>query len=1323
MRNLKRALSLALAFVMVMSMMVVGAGAVSIDDFSDKDQIVNTEAVMTMVSLGVINGKDDGSYDPSGIVTRAEMAKLIAVTLNGGKDPTLGSITANFTDTKGHWAESYIAYVASLGIIDGRGDGTFGPNDQVTGAQAAKMILTMLGYRSDIEGFTGANWAINVQTKGNDIDLFADMKINPDEGLTRDDTAQMLYNGVQSWMVEYRNLEGSYDGVVYPQPLNKTKEDSTVLVEKFKVDKVEGVVEATSLISLDGTTTVAGKTRLTNVSINGGDVIMTGSPAAPADRTFPVDIDSSLLGQKVVLYVQGLNDLAPNAASSKVIGTPIVSQDNTVVTTTGRLAKASDVKDALKGSGIAVKDLEVNASGVVTGGGAAGVTITEDDTAKAGFGYTGTQGMPGVTQTFIDNNADGTVDYIIAKNPALAKINTYSESNEKLNISGIGSVDFVDVLNPKDVAQGDYVLVYNYDDTYVLEKATTVSGTVSAYTDNATYAQLSKITIDDVKYGQGSGKNLAPDVQYLDSTAPAALATTMQEMVDGAYTLYLDPNGNILGYVEDEGVIGNYAVITGVNSTGSISGFWAAEVKVILADGSTGKYDVNLLASANKFGKTGSTSVKEKAMYDTVMAMAGTPTLVSYALDGNTITLINPDASTQNYHNAYNTTSMTLRNSLSKYDFLKQTDNSAVSLMADNKTVFFVKDKDGNYSVVNGLNNLRANDLTTKGTSQAIYYQPAGSTAAAKAIYVEVTDSYTSNSNYAFVYSNYSSKTVNGETIYTYPVVLENGEISTVSSKTDKGASKSNVHEYQMSGEYVTFDNQTTYLDNGLQVTAVGNGSISVADADNNTARVNSYAVLSNAKIWNVEDVDAEDAKSVFETSFQKLDKVALVFDSDKNVKAAFVYDRVDGDLTAAPTSATLTVTGGSLVDDKGNPVTFDANGGTANWINAASSNTLQLAVTLNSTYKANQKIEVSIIETGTGSKATVANPGKGMDLATTTVYTAGALENGGVVTVKVNISEDGKATRVITYVVNVYNVSAEPTTANVEAPTKGAVDTAYNAKTVNLTADDAKTEWKITGSETGTKVQLGLVSTGTSEVTDVEVTGTLDADNARKVVFRNDGTLADVYVATANGEAGTLTLTVTTTDGAKVPVETKYTFVIGAAATYTLTIPGKPSETHLAGETVNLTSKGLTGTCVRINGATPVAISSLSSWTMPAQDVVLDDGYYAITDRSSAEVNGSGVSVAVTADKDHVKSGDTVTYTVTVNGTATKSGDITLDKLGGLPGLATKVDGTNCSMTGLVITITAGSSTSTSGTFTITGTVTATADADVSPTLTDSLT
>ena len=107
MRNLKRALSLALALVMVLSMMVVGAGAVSVDDFSDGADIVNKEAVTVLASLNVINGKDDGSYDPTGIVTRAEMAKMICVVLNGGRDPQLGSVVADsYTDTVSHWAKA-----------------------------------------------------------------------------------------------------------------------------------------------------------------------------------------------------------------------------------------------------------------------------------------------------------------------------------------------------------------------------------------------------------------------------------------------------------------------------------------------------------------------------------------------------------------------------------------------------------------------------------------------------------------------------------------------------------------------------------------------------------------------------------------------------------------------------------------------------------------------------------------------------------------------------------------------------------------------------------------------------------------------------------------------------------------------------------------------------------------------------------------------------------------------------------------------------------------------------------------------------------------
>ena len=146
MKNLKRIFSLALAGTMLAGMLTVGASAA---DFTDADSIKNNEAVDTMVALNIINGKDDGSFAPEATVTRAEMAKMITVALNGGKDPVLGtSSTPKFTDIGGHWAQKYIEYCANLGIIAGQGDGTFAPDAPVTGGAAAKMLLVALGYDS-----------------------------------------------------------------------------------------------------------------------------------------------------------------------------------------------------------------------------------------------------------------------------------------------------------------------------------------------------------------------------------------------------------------------------------------------------------------------------------------------------------------------------------------------------------------------------------------------------------------------------------------------------------------------------------------------------------------------------------------------------------------------------------------------------------------------------------------------------------------------------------------------------------------------------------------------------------------------------------------------------------------------------------------------------------------------------------------------------------------------------------------------------------------------------------------------------------------------
>ena len=76
MRNLKRVLSLVMAMALIVGMMVVSASAVDAKDFTDKDEIKHTEAVETMVALNVIAGQPDGSFEPTGSLTRAQMAKI-----------------------------------------------------------------------------------------------------------------------------------------------------------------------------------------------------------------------------------------------------------------------------------------------------------------------------------------------------------------------------------------------------------------------------------------------------------------------------------------------------------------------------------------------------------------------------------------------------------------------------------------------------------------------------------------------------------------------------------------------------------------------------------------------------------------------------------------------------------------------------------------------------------------------------------------------------------------------------------------------------------------------------------------------------------------------------------------------------------------------------------------------------------------------------------------------------------------------------------------------------------------------------------------------
>lgn len=237
MKTLNKTLSLVLVLVMVLGLFGVASAA----DFKDKAEIENVEAVNTMAALNIINGKNGNVFDPTGTVTRAEMSKMICVALNGGKEPVLGT-TANptYSDIQGHWAAGYIEYCSTLGIVAGMGDGTFAPDATVTGSQAAKMMLVAMNYKADVFGFTGPAWETRVNVEANKAGLYADLGgLNASEGLSRDNAAQLIYNGINAGMMQLSWQQNANGEITQTYSLDTTK---TIATEKFGLKTGYGTI-------------------------------------------------------------------------------------------------------------------------------------------------------------------------------------------------------------------------------------------------------------------------------------------------------------------------------------------------------------------------------------------------------------------------------------------------------------------------------------------------------------------------------------------------------------------------------------------------------------------------------------------------------------------------------------------------------------------------------------------------------------------------------------------------------------------------------------------------------------------------------------------------------------------------------------------------------------------------------------------------------------------------------------------------------------------------------------------------------------------------
>ena len=587
MKNLKKVLALVLAFACAFTMF---AGAAFTDSADIK---VDADVVDTLVSLGIVEGFEDGSFQPNGTVTRAQMAKMIYVLRTGNSDASAyNDEKSSFTDINGHWARGYIKYCQSLGIIAGKSNTKFVPNEKVSAQEAAKMLLVTLGYDAQKAGLVGTGWASKTNALADENGLLEDVNTSFTSACPRQYAAQLIYNAIDAKTVVLR--DGEY-----------TDETAMGVANKTIGEKYMGLKKTVGTLSSFSKTSGKDTYEMSLTDINEND------SSTKYETSFTkVEKDYASLKYKTVKVLYKAKD--------DVYGV-FATDDNT--STTGVLADLkmdSDKKVKLDGTKY---DLASTTTVYVDG-----VKVTTDGektikdwVTKYGDGGSNKFAKPYLKGTKVELLAtDGSSDYSIL-NVTTYEIGKVSYvGSDYINVTTKGGVATQSVKRsdddfnyPSDIKKDDYVVVTkegNYADKKgLIEKATVVEGKVqSTKGDN-------KVQINDNWYTMASD----------DVTAPKLNARVMLVVVNG-YAYYVD---TVTVGTDDIALLVDAGANSGVSSK--------KEARLIFADGT------DKIVEIKKYWEDDSTKGE--------VIQAGTdylktPILVTYDVSKDVYTLTKVDA-------------------------------------------------------------------------------------------------------------------------------------------------------------------------------------------------------------------------------------------------------------------------------------------------------------------------------------------------------------------------------------------------------------------------------------------------------------------------------------------------------------------------------------------------------------------------------------------------------------------------------------------------------------------------------------------------------
>jgi hypothetical protein len=704
---MKKLLALVLALVMTLGLATVSSNAA----FKDADKIEHTEAVEVLTSLGVLNGMGDGSFQPEGNVTRAQMAKMIAIIMLGAdvNDSAFVGTSSDLTDINGHWAEGFIKFCVAQGIVAGKGNGKFDPDANVTTVEASKMLLVALGFSSDVQEYTGDQWAIKVTKDAATKKLLEDLSdMKAGKAITRDEAAQMIWNTVQRGMIiKSAGQERTNDGKI-----TDSYRDTDLIGPK--VTLLEQTFEGKIFVGrFAGNHDSGAAAEKGNILVYGRLDTDDNSTPGQTNRpsTFPGDLAIENVGEEYkVVFKEGKGGIDNRVDKNDTVYGMFKTDRTTVVSAT--LADIGDQKSdrariVVSGTNYDTKnavDVYYNYVGTGAPVGAGAVSLAANDgNSTTNSSLTRALKVQSVDDVkFVIDPDDGKIELAFVTNYRPAYVTAVSSS--KVTLSDIGSVDFEDNDVYSGVAKDDVVYYTRFysntskdDATFTIAKAETLEGKLSGYRfDSGAYKN---VVLDGTTY-----KVDKPAAAIPQMTSSDALTAPGDTNINDSVRVFL-MKGMAIGLQQLETDV-FYALVTDhtANGTGTVdpAAITTYKVSVMLADGTKGIYNVHK-DSVNGAGAAFTNAtladgqiylVKYSSLKDGVIKITGVSGVIAAPNSG--------------HNQAQTTASLKIWNKDTKT--FATAANVATSVTASKDAVVFVQHQTGEFSVY------KMRDLSTVAT-------------------------------------------------------------------------------------------------------------------------------------------------------------------------------------------------------------------------------------------------------------------------------------------------------------------------------------------------------------------------------------------------------------------------------------------------------------------------------------------------------------------------------------------------------------------------------------------------------------------------------